>query len=422
MSERMDLGAVSAYAIAVENGFEGTEAEWLESLKGASGDDGISPVANVTRVDGGVKISVTDANGTTEAIVENGEATKRIEQNLNLPATQNALDAHAWAIMLPFVLTKFVIHSIDGTEQTFKIGVKDKTDVGLSSITWIDENAITGNEYTVDFDESKELVIQTSNKKFSYSENVYNGAITEVNSNVKLQDWVISGDYYGYKIVPIESTADALFNKNILVFGDSMAAGSDLSGEHIWLGKICKRVKANGNNKAVNGSSMAHTSSVSSQVTANQSVWSHICDSNSAYYTDEVSNPADYIIVYAGTNDIRGNTVLGSIDSTEPETFYGALKDICKNLQDRWPMAHIGFITPYNTQDDSYGDYKSFVDAIKTVCANFAIPVFDNLTMGGINWKNEHIRASLTENDTYHLNEAGHEFVSYKYESFLRSI
>ena len=27
----------SAYEIAVENGFEGSEAEWLESLKGANG-------------------------------------------------------------------------------------------------------------------------------------------------------------------------------------------------------------------------------------------------------------------------------------------------------------------------------------------------------------------------------------------------
>lgn len=32
-----------AYAIAVKNGFEGTEAEWLESLKGENGADGKSP-------------------------------------------------------------------------------------------------------------------------------------------------------------------------------------------------------------------------------------------------------------------------------------------------------------------------------------------------------------------------------------------
>ena len=33
----------SAYEIAVEHGFVGTEAEWLESLKGADGKDGITP-------------------------------------------------------------------------------------------------------------------------------------------------------------------------------------------------------------------------------------------------------------------------------------------------------------------------------------------------------------------------------------------
>ena len=34
----------SAYEIALDNGFEGTEAEWLESLKGEDGKDGSSGV------------------------------------------------------------------------------------------------------------------------------------------------------------------------------------------------------------------------------------------------------------------------------------------------------------------------------------------------------------------------------------------
>ena len=42
MSKTLDLGAVTAYALAVKNGFTGTEAEWLASLKGA---DGVSPTA-----------------------------------------------------------------------------------------------------------------------------------------------------------------------------------------------------------------------------------------------------------------------------------------------------------------------------------------------------------------------------------------
>lgn len=40
MSIKLDLGAVTAYAIAVKNGFKGTEAAWLASLKGAKGDKG----------------------------------------------------------------------------------------------------------------------------------------------------------------------------------------------------------------------------------------------------------------------------------------------------------------------------------------------------------------------------------------------
>ena len=36
---RLNLGAITAYAIAKKHGFEGTEEEWLESLKGAAGSD-----------------------------------------------------------------------------------------------------------------------------------------------------------------------------------------------------------------------------------------------------------------------------------------------------------------------------------------------------------------------------------------------
>lgn len=37
----LDTLCISAYAIAVKNGFEGTEEEWLASLKGEPGDPGV---------------------------------------------------------------------------------------------------------------------------------------------------------------------------------------------------------------------------------------------------------------------------------------------------------------------------------------------------------------------------------------------
>ena len=44
--------AKSAYQIAVENGFEGTETEWLESLKGEKGADGKDGIDGKNGIDG----------------------------------------------------------------------------------------------------------------------------------------------------------------------------------------------------------------------------------------------------------------------------------------------------------------------------------------------------------------------------------
>ena len=62
------------------------------------------------------------------------------------------------------------------------------------------------------------------------------------------------------------------------------------------------------------------------------------------------------------------------------------------------------------------------VEAIETVCANYGIPVFNNLKYGGINFSNAAQAEALTLGDNTHLNEAGMEFASYKYEAFVRSL
>lgn len=111
------VDGASAYEIAVENGYTGTEAEWLTSLKGQKGErgekgekgdpgeqglqgvpgekgdpgepgkdgtngtdgkngvdgsDGYSPTATVTETDTGATITITDKNGTTTATIKNG--------------------------------------------------------------------------------------------------------------------------------------------------------------------------------------------------------------------------------------------------------------------------------------------------------------------------------------------------------------
>ena len=78
----LDTLTLSAYAIAVKNGFEGTEAEWLESLKGEKGEKGEPgvPGARGEKGEKGEKgdpgvASITDrTTGTNYSLyVENGE-------------------------------------------------------------------------------------------------------------------------------------------------------------------------------------------------------------------------------------------------------------------------------------------------------------------------------------------------------------
>ena len=56
-----DYRGLSAYEIAVKNGFEGTEKEWLASLKGEPGADGDFITVNHKKsVDGNISVNATD--------------------------------------------------------------------------------------------------------------------------------------------------------------------------------------------------------------------------------------------------------------------------------------------------------------------------------------------------------------------------
>ncbi len=58
---------LSAYDIAVQNGFEGTVIEWLESLQGSS-----VTVESITNNEDGVVIILADSNGEHEINLPNG--------------------------------------------------------------------------------------------------------------------------------------------------------------------------------------------------------------------------------------------------------------------------------------------------------------------------------------------------------------
>lgn len=84
----------SAYEIAVENGFEGTEQEWLESLGGSVSDEQIEKAVNKyldeNPIDPGVKFETDDTLTLKEGILSVNTA-DAVEKDNTLPVTSAAV-------------------------------------------------------------------------------------------------------------------------------------------------------------------------------------------------------------------------------------------------------------------------------------------------------------------------------------------
>ena len=71
--EDADNNGLSAYELAVKNGFEGTETEWLESLKGTDGEDGVDGTNGINGLNGtDGKDNTLTVNDYYDAAVEAG--------------------------------------------------------------------------------------------------------------------------------------------------------------------------------------------------------------------------------------------------------------------------------------------------------------------------------------------------------------
>ena len=208
-----------------------------------------------------------------------------------------------------------------------------------------------------------------------------------------------------------------LYGKKLVAIGDSMVQGHSLSdADHqTWVSKIAARNGMVHKNYGMNGTSLAYRDVYDGQCKKE--------DSTVARYAS-LDDDADYILIFAGTNDIHNAIPLGDDNSTDATMFKGALNVLCSGLLKKYPAKKIGFITPYTPGyvDTAWELAPEYVQAIITICGKYNIPVFDNSRDGGIDWLCKEDVDAWTMGDTAHLNEAGMEYVSYKYEQFLRDI
>lgn len=133
-----------------------------------------------------------------------------------------------------------------------------------------------------------------------------------------------------------------------------------------------------------------------------------------------VSSKIDAVVLQVASNDDNNKRPLGTFESTTPTEVYGALHIMCKNLYTKYPTLPIGVLTSQYTMPLTALD-SPYQNAVKEVCGYYGIPVCDLRKEGGTpytfpTWQNTYAP------DGSHLSVAGDLKMSYRVESFVRSL
>lgn len=212
-----------------------------------------------------------------------------------------------------------------------------------------------------------------------------------------------------YADKPSVVTANPLYGKRIIAIGDSMVKGHTLSESKVWLTLIANRNNMAYVNYGANGRQIANVATPYHD--ASYSVYANYAS---------MTNDADIIILFAGTNDSNYNLPVGTYDSTDVTTVCGALNAIFAGMQTKYPDKLIVVFTPYERSTPP-GNDSIYAEAIETVAHKYGIPVFNNVKNGGISWNNT-TQTNMLCLDSTHLNATGQEFASKRYEGFIRSL
>ena len=141
----------SAYEIAVDNGFIGTETEWLESLKGADGADGVTPHIDSTTknwhigaVDTGILAEGTEGTTFIPSVSATGDLSWSNDDGKENPATVNIKGAKGdrgdSGVTTP--INGFFTMYVDGDGNLWVLSEDDLTNT-------FEYDAETGNLYFV---------------------------------------------------------------------------------------------------------------------------------------------------------------------------------------------------------------------------------------------------------------------------------
>ena len=367
---------LSAYEVAVADGFAGTESQWLASLVGTTGATGATGSATGAMNLGFIQYETFDESGTTQgkAIIDVINETINIEaysisilkngtssgdrMRLNTPTTTQSLDFSV------FLTSNVVVYLVwNDATGLFEIG---------SSLA--------------DFTNDADHFFITSFRRF-----------------VGQTDVKLSFNQHGFRI--ISSSPEYITKWTIL--GDSHTVGGLWINEAARLhGKINERLPL-----GVSGSTVADVLG------------------NSFYdRRTQITTDTDLLTIFGGTNDYEQSATVGTVQDGgvyTVTTTIGSLQEIIEYAYSQNPAMKINLMTPVYHLDANTGgvqyDVSAYTDAFQAVGDYYNIPVLHLNSEMGINKYNYAEWMNTGETKPIHFNDYGREKVGRIVKEFIKA-
>lgn len=214
-----------------------------------------------------------------------------------------------------------------------------------------------------------------------------------------------------------------LSGKTVLFLGDSITEGVGASSPERSYVPVFQRLSgANAVNYGIGGTRIARQRRPSQPPEFDRDFVSRV---------DEMQPEADVVVVFGGTNDFgHGDAPMGTFDSRDVYSFYGALHLLCERLIEKYTGAAIIFLTPLHRLSEeqtineiglSVQPLHCYVEAIQKVAGYYALPVLDLFHTSGIQPRLEASRIAYMP-DGLHPSDAGAERIARRLIAFLGSL
>ncbi len=211
-----------------------------------------------------------------------------------------------------------------------------------------------------------------------------------------------------------------LKGKKVCFLGDSITEGSGASNaKYCFVSqfeKLAKLKKAY--NFGIGGTRIAKKRVPSLAPTHDQ-------DFISRYPT--LPDDSDIICVFGGTNDYgHGDAKIGTMESRDPYTFYGACHTLFEGLINKFCGKPIVVFTPLHRENETEKDMnghilKEYVEVIKEVAAYYGLPVLDLYIKSGMQPAVPIVKERLMP-DGLHPSDEGHKILAQRVKGFLESL